>query len=174
MFTAEKKAALNLPPSFPEGWWIGMKYHDEDVWQDIKAGKRKGFSIHGSGHRVPVGKSHDVEKTVGVSAMVIANRRSLGSVGGRLLRKSHAGRLLADDFAAARGSARTASREAGTAVRATRNVARDLRLSSQPRGPLTPTLVHGDGPTEVANPIRRRVAVTAGGGVLVAHSDRRS
>jgi hypothetical protein len=53
MFTAEKKEALGLPDEFPEGWWIGMKYHDEDVWQDIQAGRRAGFSVHGSGSRVP-------------------------------------------------------------------------------------------------------------------------
>lgn len=54
MFTAEKKAALGLPDDFPEGWWIGMKYHDEGVWDDIKAGRRTGFSMHGKGMRVPV------------------------------------------------------------------------------------------------------------------------
>lgn len=53
MFTAEKKRALGLPDDYPEGWWVGFKYHDDDVWDDIKSGRRGAFSVHGTGIRIP-------------------------------------------------------------------------------------------------------------------------
>lgn len=56
--TPEKLAAMGVPESvaksMPEAWWIGMKYHDEETWQDIKAGRRTGFSVHGTGVRKDV------------------------------------------------------------------------------------------------------------------------
>jgi hypothetical protein len=52
VFTPEKIAALGLEPdAVPLGWWLGMKVHDEQQWDDIKSGKRTGFSVHGSGTR---------------------------------------------------------------------------------------------------------------------------
>ena len=34
--------------SLPKGtWMISMKVNNEDIWQDFKAGKVKGFSIEG-------------------------------------------------------------------------------------------------------------------------------
>lgn len=52
VFTPEKLEALGLEPdAVPLGWWIGMQIHDEENWQDIKDGKRTGFSVHGSGTR---------------------------------------------------------------------------------------------------------------------------
>lgn len=58
MFTAEKKKAMGLPDTFPEGWWSGFRYADtpegEAAWQEVLAGKRPGFSIHGSGRREQV------------------------------------------------------------------------------------------------------------------------
>lgn len=54
--TDEKKKALGLPDSVPEGWWIGMKVHDDGVWELAKSGELAGFSIHGKGRRVPFDK----------------------------------------------------------------------------------------------------------------------
>jgi hypothetical protein len=51
VFTDEKKRAMGLPDDFPEGWWVGYKFHDPEVWQEVKVGKKAGFSIHGRGKR---------------------------------------------------------------------------------------------------------------------------
>lgn len=51
--TDEKKKAMGLPDDVPEGWWIGMKVNDDKVWELAKSGELAGFSIHGSGRRVP-------------------------------------------------------------------------------------------------------------------------
>lgn len=50
--TPEKKQALGLPEDMPEGWWVGMKVHDDEVWELAKSGELAGFSVHGSGRRV--------------------------------------------------------------------------------------------------------------------------
>ena len=53
--TPEKLEALGLAPdALPLGWWVGFKVNDEEQWQKVKSGERPGFSIHGSGARVPV------------------------------------------------------------------------------------------------------------------------
>ena len=49
--TEEKRQAMGLPDSVPTGWWVGFQVQDPQVWSDIKAGKRTGFSIHGTGRR---------------------------------------------------------------------------------------------------------------------------
>lgn len=51
VFTDDKVAKMGLPASFPRGWWVGYKIHDEDTWQMVKKGERTGFSIHGKGRR---------------------------------------------------------------------------------------------------------------------------
>lgn len=52
VFTPEKIEALGLEPdAVPLGWWLGMQVHDEQQWDDIKTGKRTGFSVHGTGVR---------------------------------------------------------------------------------------------------------------------------
>ena len=51
--TDEKKKAMGLADDVPEGWWIGMKVNDDKVWELAKSGELAGFSIHGSGRRVP-------------------------------------------------------------------------------------------------------------------------
>lgn len=52
VFTPEKIEALGLEPdALPLGWWIGMKVHDDQQWDDIKSGRRTGFSVHGTGVR---------------------------------------------------------------------------------------------------------------------------
>lgn len=53
--TPEKLSKMGLPSdALPEGWWLGMKVHDDTTWADIKAGRRTGFSVHGSGIRKAV------------------------------------------------------------------------------------------------------------------------
>lgn len=37
-----------------EGWIIGMKIHDDDVWKRVKSGELAAFSIGGTGQREPV------------------------------------------------------------------------------------------------------------------------
>src|SRR5215831_10148913 len=48
--TKEKREAMGLPDSMPTGWWVGFQVQDPTVWDDIKSGRRTGFSIHGHGH----------------------------------------------------------------------------------------------------------------------------
>lgn len=55
VFTDDKIAKMGLPDDFPRGWWVGYKVHDDETWEDIKAGKKTGFSIHGRGKREEVG-----------------------------------------------------------------------------------------------------------------------
>jgi hypothetical protein len=54
VFTDEKVTKMGLPENFPRGWWIGVKVHDPDVWEDVKKGGLGGFSIHGRGKRTPL------------------------------------------------------------------------------------------------------------------------
>lgn len=54
VFTDEKIEKMGLPGDFPRGWWVGYQVHDEDTWQDIKAKRKLGFSIHGKGKRQEV------------------------------------------------------------------------------------------------------------------------
>lgn len=55
VFTAEKMKAMGLPEGLlPEGWWVGYRVTDEEVWTKIKDGTYKGFSIGGSATRQPV------------------------------------------------------------------------------------------------------------------------
>lgn len=51
--TDEKKQAMGLPDSVPTGWWVGFQVQDQNLWADVKSGKRTGFSIHGRGKRTP-------------------------------------------------------------------------------------------------------------------------
>lgn len=51
--TPEKISKMGLPDSTPVGWWVGFKVNDSEVWDMVKSGEWKGFSIHGSGRRTP-------------------------------------------------------------------------------------------------------------------------
>jgi hypothetical protein len=51
VFTDEKIAKMGLPDNYPRGWWIGVKIHDPDTWNEVRKGGRTGFSIHGYGQR---------------------------------------------------------------------------------------------------------------------------
>jgi len=53
--TPEKLSKMGLDEdALPHGWWTGFKVNDEDLWQQVKDGKRVGFSIHGKGIRTPM------------------------------------------------------------------------------------------------------------------------
>ena len=52
VFTKEKMAAMGIPEgTVPEGWWIGFKVTDPDVWEKVKAGEYPMFSIEGEAIR---------------------------------------------------------------------------------------------------------------------------
>jgi len=55
VFTKEKAAAMGIPDGYmPEGWWVGFRIDDADVWQKVKDGTYSMFSIEGTAQRVPV------------------------------------------------------------------------------------------------------------------------
>ncbi len=55
VFTKEKADALGIPPNvLPEGWWIGFKINDNEVWKKIKSGEYSMFSIEGKAVREPI------------------------------------------------------------------------------------------------------------------------
>jgi len=52
VFTKEKAAALGIPEGYmPEGWWVGFRIDDADVWQKVKDGTYSMFSIEGTATR---------------------------------------------------------------------------------------------------------------------------
>jgi len=51
-FSLEKQKALGIPDgTVPEGWWIGYKVDQPDVWEKVKSGDYSEFSIGGAGQR---------------------------------------------------------------------------------------------------------------------------
>jgi hypothetical protein len=55
VFTKDKAAAMGIPDGYmPEGWWVGFRIDDADVWQKVKTGEYSMFSIEGTGTRVPI------------------------------------------------------------------------------------------------------------------------
>lgn len=59
--TPEKIEKMGLPDSTPVGWWVGFKVNDPDVWDSVKSGEWKGFSIHGAGRRKTIGEVSDFD-----------------------------------------------------------------------------------------------------------------
>ncbi len=52
VFTAEKMQALGIPEGMlPYGWWIGLKVLDDSVWDKVKNGTYRMFSIEGEAVR---------------------------------------------------------------------------------------------------------------------------
>jgi hypothetical protein len=55
VFTKEKAAAMGIPDGYmPEGWWVGFRIDDPDVWQKVKDGTYTMFSIEGTATREQV------------------------------------------------------------------------------------------------------------------------
>lgn len=55
VMTKEKQAAMGIPEGIvPEGWFITVKIEDPDVFEKVKSGKYKMFSIQGRGKRIPI------------------------------------------------------------------------------------------------------------------------
>lgn len=55
VFTKEKMAALGIPEgTVPEGWWVGFHIPDTEVFEKIKKGQYKMFSIQGKAKRIDV------------------------------------------------------------------------------------------------------------------------
>jgi hypothetical protein len=55
VFTKDKQQALGIPDGIvPEGWFITVKLHDAEIFNKVKSGKYKMFSIQGHGKRVPI------------------------------------------------------------------------------------------------------------------------
>lgn len=55
IFTKEKMKAMGIKEGeVPEGWWIGFRVTDPDVWDKVKDGTYNMFSIEGTAQRVPV------------------------------------------------------------------------------------------------------------------------
>lgn len=53
VLTKEKQAALGIPEGIvPEGWFITVKVHDPEVFEKVKNGTYRMFSIQGSAKRV--------------------------------------------------------------------------------------------------------------------------
>ncbi len=55
VFTKEKMTQLGVPNgTLPEGWWVGFRVTDNDVWEKIKNGTYLMFSIEGDAVREEV------------------------------------------------------------------------------------------------------------------------
>ena len=55
VFTKEKMVAMGIPEGIvPEGWWIGFRVTDPDVWEKVKSGEYPMFSIEGEAVREEV------------------------------------------------------------------------------------------------------------------------
>jgi len=58
MFTKEKMLALGIPEgTVPEGWFVGFYIPDPVVYQKVKDGEFKMFSIEGYARRVPMAET---------------------------------------------------------------------------------------------------------------------
>lgn len=53
--TVEKQQAMGIPPGLvPVGWWIGFQIHNDELWDLVKKGERRAFSIEGTAIRQKV------------------------------------------------------------------------------------------------------------------------
>lgn len=53
VLTKEKQEAIGIPPGcVPEGWFITVKVHDQTVFEKVKDGTYRMFSIQGTAKRV--------------------------------------------------------------------------------------------------------------------------
>ena len=55
VMTKDKQAAMGIPEgTVPEGWFITVKVLDDEVFQKVKSGEYRMFSIQGTAERVAV------------------------------------------------------------------------------------------------------------------------
>jgi hypothetical protein len=55
LVTKSKLSAMGLAENaLPEGWWVGFKVEDSEVWKKIKSGELSMFSIGGKATKRPV------------------------------------------------------------------------------------------------------------------------
>lgn len=60
VFTKEKADALGIPEGIlPQGWWVGFRITDDEVWEKVKAGEYSMFSIEGTATREPMAEGGD-------------------------------------------------------------------------------------------------------------------
>lgn len=53
--TLLKALDIPMPDELPiEGWWVGFRVNDDGVWNRVKKGDLKSFSIGGTGYRTPL------------------------------------------------------------------------------------------------------------------------
>lgn len=61
VFTEEKQEAIGIPPGIvPIGWWVGFQILDEEVWERIRMGEYRMFSIEGMGERAGLSGDGDI------------------------------------------------------------------------------------------------------------------
>lgn len=52
VFTPDKLEAMGIPEgTLPNGWWLGLKITDDEVWEKVKDGTYSMFSIEGEATR---------------------------------------------------------------------------------------------------------------------------
>jgi hypothetical protein len=55
MFTKQKMSLIGIPENtVPEGWWVGFYIPDAEVFDKVKSGQYKMFSIQGKAKRLKV------------------------------------------------------------------------------------------------------------------------
>lgn len=52
--TPDKLQAMGIKDKLPIAWWVGLYIEDPDVWEKVKSGEYKAFSIEGEAERVEV------------------------------------------------------------------------------------------------------------------------
>lgn len=51
----DKIEKMGIPPGIvPTGWWVGFKINDDEVWEKVRNGELRSFSVHGRGKKVKV------------------------------------------------------------------------------------------------------------------------
>lgn len=51
VFTKEKAKEMGITGAPQLGWWVGFHVHNDAVWELVKSGKLRGFSMGGRGRR---------------------------------------------------------------------------------------------------------------------------
>ena len=55
VFTPDKIAKMGLPEgTLPTAWWVGFRVDDDAVWNEVKKGTYRAFSVGGAGVRQKV------------------------------------------------------------------------------------------------------------------------